>query len=411
MRMLMPMLLAAVTVAAIATPAPAADVDAQEVREAIRQAVKYLKAKQQRPRGNSGEFAGAPGGVSALATLALLNCGEDPKEEHLRRALTYLSTLRSRRTYVVALQTMAFCAADPEAHKAQIAVNARWLELHQVRTGSKKGAWSYPSQFSSSGDPSNSQFALLALHEAQQAGVKIKRSTWQMALDYWLGIQSADGSWRYRPELPSSGSMTCAGIASVVIASEKLEAGDASVSGQDIKCCGRAEKTKARDAIEQGTQWLARNFSVSRNPGSKHWKYFYLCGLERVGRLTGQRLIGGHDWYREGVAELLVIRTHGRLYRYWKGTGPAESDPVVATSLALLFLSKGQRPVPMAKLQHGQDAATRVLGRCRFDCRILRYLRCPCQRHIVEGSCNANANYRADSRRCGRNNRAACAGG
>ena len=347
------MLIAVVAVATIVRPAPAADVDAQEVREAIRQAVKYLKAKQQRPRGNWGEYAGAPGGMTALVTLALLNCGEDPRDEHMRQALTYLSTFRAKTTYAVALQTMAFCAADPEAYKAQIAVNARWLELHQVRTGSKKGAWSYPSQFSSSGDPSNSQFALLALHEAQQAGVKIKRSTWQMALDYWLGIQSADGSWRYRPELPSSGSMTCAGIASVVIASEKLEAGDASVSGQTINCCGRAEQTEARAAIERGTQWLAIHFSVYRNPGVKSWKYYYLYGVERVGRLTGKRLIGNTDWYRQGAKAFLDDRKRGRLQRYWIGTGLAENDPVLATSLALLFLSKGQRPVLMAKLKHG----------------------------------------------------------
>ena len=35
------------------------------------------------------------------------------------------------------------------------------------------------------------------------------------------------------------------------------------------------------------------------------WHYYYLYGLERVGRLSARRLIGEHDWYREG-AEYLV---------------------------------------------------------------------------------------------------------
>ena len=35
--------------------------------------------------------------------------------------------------------------------------------------------------------------------------------------------------------------------------------------------------------------------------------------------------------------------------------GHAENNPVIATSMALLFLSKGRRPVLMAKLKHGTD--------------------------------------------------------
>ncbi|HQU45699.1 MAG TPA: DUF4159 domain-containing protein, partial [Pirellulales bacterium] len=68
------------------------------------------------------------------------------------------------------------------------------------------------------------------------------------------------------------------------------------------------------------------------------------------GRLTNQRLIGGHDWYREG-AELLVSM-QDELSGYWKGTGHAEDDPHLGTSLALLFLAKGRRPVLCAKLKH-----------------------------------------------------------
>ena len=353
MRMLITVLMTVVTVATIVRPVTAADVDAAKVREAIGQAVKYLKAKQG-PRGKWSGFLGNQGGTTALAALALINCGEDPKEEHLRKALAYLSTLRSRETYVVALQTMVLCAADPELYRTKIATNARWLEAQQIRTGSKKGAWSYGSERGGNGDPSNTQFALLALHEAQEAGVRIKRNTWQMALDYWLDMQSPGGGWKYyRDDRSDSGSMTCAGIASLVIASERLEEGDASVSGQDINCCGRAKTTKARDAIVRGTQWLAKHFTVYSNPGKGSFWFYYLYGVERVGRLTGQRFIGDKDWYRRGAAMFLKTRSLGRLSPYWKGKGPGENDPVIGTSLALLFLSKGQRPVLMAKLQHG----------------------------------------------------------
>ena len=80
---------------------------------------------------------------------------------------------------------------------------------------------------------------------------------------------------------------------------------------------------------------------------------YYLYGLERVGRLTARRLIGEHDWYREG-AEFLISQQDPFSHQ-WTGQGHAEKHPHIATALALLFLSKGRRPVLMAKLQHGPE--------------------------------------------------------
>ena len=74
--------------------------------------------------------------------------------------------------------------------------------------------------------------------------------------------------------------------------------------------------------------------------------------MERAGRLTARRFIGGHDWYREGAD--FLVRQHGNIAEgFWKGRGHAEDEERIGTSLALLFLSKGRRPVLMAKLRHG----------------------------------------------------------
>ena len=80
--------------------------------------------------------------------------------------------------------------------------------------------------------------------------------------------------------------------------------------------------------------------------------YYYLYGLERAGRLTARRFIGKHDWYREG-AEVLV-REQDSLSHYWKGNWYAERDPRISTAMALLFLSKGRRPIVMAKVKYGE---------------------------------------------------------
>ena len=39
--------------------------------------------------------------------------------------------------------------------------------------------------------------------------------------------------------------------------------------------------------------------------GRETCELLYLYGLERVGDLAGRRLIGSHDWYREGADWLL----------------------------------------------------------------------------------------------------------
>ena len=142
--------------------------------------------------------------------------------------------------------------------------------------------------------------------------------------------------------------MTCAGIGAMVICSGKVTPPDATVDGERYRCC---QPQDADDSIERALSWLGRNFSINSNPGMRHqWHYYYLYGVERVGRLTARRLLGQHDWYREG-AEYLV--NHQDFTGYWKGRGHAETNSHITTALALLYLAKGRRPILLSKLQNG----------------------------------------------------------
>ncbi|MGD9723265.1 MAG: DUF4159 domain-containing protein [Pirellulales bacterium] len=333
-----------------------ADISPEDVRTSIERAITYLK-RQQNNNGAWPEQPAYAGGVTALATLALLNAGVPPEDETVARALTYLRNLSTTQTYVVSLQTMVFCAAEPKKDLLLIRQNAKWLERTQVKSGERRGAWSYPAgPAGGGGDPSNSQFALLALFEAERAGIDISDDTWRLALQYWQRGQLPDGSWRYSPAQPSSGSMTCAGISSLVIASGELNVGDARVVDGVVQCCGEQD---ANDAVERGIAWLERNFSVHSNPSGagratqNSWLLYYLYGLERAGRLTARRFIGDHDWYREGAD--MLVRQQDNLSGFWSGTGSHELNPVIGTSFSLLFLAKGRRPVLVAKLQHDPD--------------------------------------------------------
>ena len=340
------------------------EVTAEDVRIAINRARAYLIQQQNRIEGNWPQYQGLTGGVTSLCVLALLNAGDKPTDPHIASALTHLRKIEPKHTYVAALQTMVFCTATPRKDRLLIRRNVELLESWQIRDGPQRGGWTYSARKSrKGGDNSNAQFALLGLNEAQRVGIEVSEQTWRLALDYWLRKQLANGSWGYGlPEVDDigTGSMTCAGICSTVIAAGRFNQDASVMPGGRVNCCGVQEDSEAARSIERGLQWLGSNFSVSTNPvargprnAGRAWIMYYMYGIERVGRLTGRRFIGRHDWYREG-AEILVA-TQDTLRGYWKGAGGPETLPTIATPLALLFLSKGQRPVLVSKVQHTRE--------------------------------------------------------
>lgn len=349
-----PLALAIALMVLVSSARARADLSPDEVRASIDRAVAYLQKEQ----GNNGiwpEHPGYVGGITALCTLALLNAGVDVRDEKMQKSLVYLRNLTPTQTYVVSLEIMVFCAAEPKKDRLVIRRLAKWLEDNQITNGDGVGGWSYPWPATGTGDESNSQFALLALYEAERAGISVNDKTWRLALQYWHQDQNADGSWGYLGRY-GTGSMTCAGITSVIIASGELNHGDAEVVGDQVKCCG---DHRANDSVARGMHWLDRNFSVHSNPsaatprGTQGNLLYYLYGLERTGRMSASRFIGRHDWYREGVD--LLVRKQDPLSGYWVGTGQAEQNFHIATSLGLLFMAKGRRPVLVAKLKHGPE--------------------------------------------------------
>ncbi|MGI5831712.1 MAG: DUF4159 domain-containing protein [Thermoguttaceae bacterium] len=352
----------------------------EEVQRAIDGGIAFLEKKQY-PDGSWEEDAYrqyAPG-TTALCLLALLSSGRTVDDAAVAKGLRYLERytpeMQGNQTYPIALQTMVFCLADPERLRGRIEENVAAILRGRFRTENPfSGGWSYSDlgQRLTYGiaDNSNTQFAVLALYEAEKAGVEIPESVWSEIEDYWVRLQNKDGSWGYRAEFdrasgklavnnPSgsgSGSMTCAGIVSLWIADAHRVSG-ASVSGEQIGCCADDLSESHRERIEKGFEWLATHFSVKSNPGSGTYFYYYLYGLERTGRLTARRFFGSSDWYREG-AEYLLERTSSGISAFWKAGSSGETLDTVATSFALLFLSKGRWPVLVSKLQYGAAGAS-----------------------------------------------------
>ena len=333
-----------------------ADVTGPEVERAIKNGVRYL-IRQQKGTGAWPDYDDeTQTGVTSLVTLALLTAGEAPDSPAITNALGYLRKFDPGQldsVYAVALQTMVFAAATPKVDIVRIQANADWLQDAQLKPGDPAlwpGTWNYRRSKVKHGDNSNTQYALLGLYAATEAGAKVQDEVWKLSRDYWKKYQLLDGSWTYFPEENGrTASMTCAGISSLVITGlKRFQGAERLIGDREVENCG---KGTSDPSLDRAINWVATNFSVEQNfPRGRLWKYYYLYGLERAGRLTGVRFFGNHDWYREGAEEL--VHEQDPLEGRWIGQ-QIERNPVVATSFALLFLAKGRAPVLVNKLKHG----------------------------------------------------------
>jgi hypothetical protein len=342
---------------------------ADRVRKSIDGGVRYL-LKLQRDNG-SWEIDGGPlssglgvttkhpAGKTSLVVLALLNAGAPANDGAVKRGLDFLRAIRTpNSTYAVALQTLAYVEANLPEDRQRIQDNIRWLlDTRVVRGNGEFIGWSYGDTRAGIADNSNTQYAVLALWAAKQIGIDIPKQAFEQIQTYYLNHQSKqlgpnDGSWVYAVgtnfaanlNAPSM-TMTVAGVCGLFVSGMELD-----VRREVLRKDGTADncgKYEENPAIHKGLAWIARNFELTLPQRT----FYHLYGIERLGRLSGQRYIGGHDWYREGC-KFLVDRQ--RPDGSWAMTGAWDNWPEVSTSFALLFLSKGRTPVLMSNIVHGQ---------------------------------------------------------
>ncbi len=343
--------IAGAILAAFPRPGRAADTPSSEaVRTAIARAAGHLE-RLQTPDGTWPDYAFA-GGETAMAAYALLQAGVRPGDPALERALAALVQVENERTYVVALKALAFAAADPTRYRAPLQAAVDWLLEAQHATG----AWGYADpddalreaggglrhvrsaaelrQLFGRTDLSNTQFAVLALAEAETAGAHIPAEAWTKIDRHLRTTQLAGGGWGYvfesRSEGEPYGSVTAAALASLYLVHQRLAAEEPSATTAD-----RAA------ALERGLGWIAEHYTLAENPGrGPSWYYFWLYALERAGIASGRRTFGAHDWYREGAARLLQAQ---RGDGSW--TGRIHQD-----AAALLFLAKAFKPLLVQRL-------------------------------------------------------------
>src|SRR5580704_18907819 len=226
-------LIAAIACAEVALPQAVwaqRELSAARVKESLSAGQQYL-IRAQNPEGSYG-FGGGPAGghtsgATSLAMLALLTSGVPTDEPAVARGLRFLRRIPDPQstyaTYQLSLMLMTFAAARQwDTDRIRMTSIASQLEEFQVKEGANAGMWNYGRNVASE-DNSNTQFAILGLRAAAESGIKVSRKTWVLTLEHFLRTQNDDGGWGYNENNPhSTGSMTCAGIGSLVICEQML---------------------------------------------------------------------------------------------------------------------------------------------------------------------------------------------
>ena len=204
----------------------------------------------------------------------------------------------------------------------------------QNPSGPNAGGWRY-GQANGDADLSATQFSLLALRAASQAGYpidKVAPDTFKLAANYCKSVQLGNGAFTYQRGKQFSAGMDACGIGSLLICREQME------------LMGQPKLPWIDDAIKRGMAHLDTVFDAAHNQGQHEGGqelYYYLYGVERVGDLSGRKEFNGKDWYVRGAQYLLANQQPDGKWVDQTGFPPRD---VLGTCFALLFLKRATPP-------------------------------------------------------------------
>lgn len=306
--------------------------------------------------------AGGDAGEAAIAALALSKAGRKPGDQGLDACVakikgrfdgTQYSPMLSDgpANYEAACALMALAAINPIGYRPEIQAIANYLLSHQKGGG----GWDYPNR--AAGDTSMTQYAILALWEAENAGVEISPEVWDKAANWALRAQEEDGSWRYHYDEKAGGlnvkqpniSMTAGGVSVLLICKDELErflkGGDSpspllvnavpeSTLGQGYR--PTVSRGAMNTAIDRGLAWIGSHYKPGDLVAMGDSNYYGLYGVERVGALVNKDRFGSVNWY--DVGRQFVQGTQDKDGHFIAGHGDTPN-----TAWAILFMVKSTK--------------------------------------------------------------------
>ncbi len=328
----------------------------------VAKAIQFLKAS-----------GGGGTGETALAALAMIKADVPATDPAIVRAV---ATIAKRFTgteylpeggsgtemYEAGLTAIFLANLDPGSHRSEIESIARFLASRQNANGS----WDYRTR--TTGDTSISQYAVLGLWEAENAGVRIEPVIWDRAAGFFIGSQRGGGSFTYHPgeSADETISMTAAGVGSLLICSRQLQPyrqPPRIANSLLIPLISEAEKaryavstsqSRLDSSIRAGLGWIAANFTTTAPQIIGHSPYYALYGIERAGALAGVTTLGRVNWFAEG--RTFIEKTQGA-----NGACNAEYGGVPNTAWAVLFVAKSTEKT-IRKIQIRRLGAGTLVG-------------------------------------------------
>jgi len=331
------------------------------VKQMTQEGVEYLKSKA--PHGQVGE--------TALIGLALAKAGVPASDAALAACVQkVLSRFQSESysperqggagLYETSFTAMFLAAVNRERYLPQLAVLAR----HFLALQNANGSWDYhPAR--QNGDTSITQCVLLALWEINRAGVPIPLDCWSRCAEWHLAAQHPAGGYPYHPDEFANPtkewhrrlrlSVTAGALGSMRICQTRLPARKAEEPSEPSPIRIRQPEGQPRSADlteplaqaeAKGRIWLSRVLwiradAMAPKAAAKNIEqgpaYYWLYSLERLGGLTGERKLGGLDWYDWGCR---FLAREQKKDGSWQGEHVGNSGAVVGTGFAVLFLTR-----------------------------------------------------------------------
>lgn len=321
----------------------------EEVDAAIRRGVDFLYSREgdnawegspsASPSADAWSTGGGQwGGVSSLATYALLAAGENAQNPKLMKALNFLRNADIKGHYALGVRANIWplVAGTPENKKAALR-DAELLYKGVAREGRGKGLYNYLPPSGTGIDLSCSQYGVLGAWASSQDQSVFPAEYWAMADVAWRAEQDPEtGGWSYNGLAAKDVTVqiTAAGVASLFIIQEFVN-GSAGADG--------TKGNIADPAIDRGLACLSKLFPDMIKAASYERRNYALYGIERVGVASGLKYFGRLDWYDVGADFLIKSQQEDGSW-----------TDVIDTSFAVLFLSRGRAPILANKLAYDQ---------------------------------------------------------
>jgi hypothetical protein len=336
----------------------------EQVDEAIKKAINYIYSQQ-----SSGNWEVVPsrskddpanvegyqwGGLSSLATCALLYARESPQDPRIKEALDFLLKAEIKGIYALGFrcQVWQMTSNVPGVKQKAFEDFKHLLEAVHKRGSSEAGVplkGMFPYAFDKGKpigekwyDHSVSQYGVLAMWALNQMGIEVPADYWATTETVWREHQNDDGGWSYQfreREPTSTPAMTAAGLATLFITQDYVH------SMEGLSCTGNVKDKH----LERALRWMSANFKKVEG------NYYALYGVERVGVASGYKYFGDQDWYQYGAD--FLVRTQHEDGSWGAEEGRDNAKKIPNTGFGLMFLVRGRAPVLMNKLDYAVDTA------------------------------------------------------